>query len=224
MNRLKTTSLLLVGNPKEKRYFEEYFRDVTLLNDNHNIFEFYKKNIFPVIFLDFDLSKENVLEICKKIREHDHSTVIVFLAYALSEKNLYKSLALHLSGCILKPFQKKQVEDVLFNINHELEFLSEDTFRLQEDYHFHINQSILHTPTHEEIKLTKNELKLLTLLVKAKDEIVNEELIEHALWEEDSFEIDCSSRLKNLLYNLRKKLPKNSISNNYKLGYRLIHI
>ena len=223
MNRLKTTSLLLVGNTKEKQYFENYFKVVTLLDVNHRVFEFYKQNSFPIIFLDMDLIEGDALEICRKIREHDHKTVIVLLANGLSEKSLYKALSLHLSGCILKPLMKKQVEEILFNVNHELEFLSEDTVLLKEDYHFHTNQNTLHTPTHKEIKLTKNELKLLSILVKSKDEIVTEESIEHAIWEEDSFEFDCSSRLKNLLYNLRKKLPKESISNNYKLGYRLVH-
>jgi DNA-binding response OmpR family regulator len=224
MNRLKNTSLLLVGNPNEKQYFEEHFRDVTLLEDNNNVLEYYQKNTFSTIFLDFDSKKSDAFEICRKIREHDHTTVMVLLAYTLSEKHLHKALPLHLSGCILRPLQRRQVKEVLSNINHELEYVSEDTIIFQDDYHFHSNQKILHTPRHEEIKLTKNELKLLILLVKAKDELVSEEMIEHAIWEDDSFELDCSGRLKNLLYNLRKKLPKNSISNNYKLGYRLIHL
>jgi DNA-binding response OmpR family regulator len=223
MNRLKTTSLLLVGKDKEKEYFEKYFKDVMLLKDNGEIYEFYQKDIFSIIFLDCDSEEKDALDVCKKIREHDHKTIMVLLSHELDEEKLYKALPLHLSGCILRPFYLEQVEDVLLNVNYELAFLSDDAVRLKEGYHFHIDEMILHTPRHKEIKLTKNEFKLLSLLIKAKDKLVTEEAIEHDIWEDDSFDTDCSSRLKNLLYNLRKKLPENSISNNYKLGYRLIY-
>jgi len=224
MNRVKTTSLLLVGKDKEKEYFEKYFKDVLLLKNNREIFEVYQKDIFSTIFLDCDSRERDALDICKKIREHDHKTVMVLLSQELDKQKLYKALPLHLAGCIFRPFQLEQVENVLFNVNYELAFLLNDAVWLKEGYHFHTDQIILHTSTHQEIKLTKNELKLLNLLIKEKDKLVTEESIEYYIWEDDSFETDCSSRLKNLLYNLRRKLPKNSISNNYKLGYRLIHV
>ena len=223
MNQLKITSLLLVGNSEEKKYFENYFNNVELVNSNNEALTIYTKNIFSVIFLNSISNQNNAFDICEKIREHDNKTVLALLTDKLNEERLYKALPLHLSGCIIKPFQQYQVEEVLSHVKHDLEFLSENTVRLLNGYHFHTRQKILHNDLHNEIKLTKNEFRLLNMLIKAKDEIVIEESIEHEIWEEDSFEIDCSSRLKNLLYNLRKKLPKKSITNNYKLGYRLIH-
>jgi len=224
MNQLKINSLLLVGTPIEKQYFENYFREVTLLMSNSEVLNLYNNNLYSTIFLDFDANTQSAVEICKKIREHDHKTIIVFLARTLNNNYLQQLLPLHLSGYIKRPLDNDQIKEVLFNIEQDLEFLSENTVRLEQGYHFHIQESVLHNPLHNEIKLTKNELKLLSILINYKDKLVTEEIIEHEIWEEQSLELDCSNRLKNLLYNLRKKLPKNSISNNYRLGYKLVQI
>ena len=166
--------------------------------------------------------KDSAFDICKRIRENDKQTVIAILADVLDNEKLQKALPLHLSGCIERPFNKNQVEDVLSNIQHDLAFLYTDIIRLKDGYHFCTKQQILYDSFHKEIKLTKNELKLLNLLIRAK-EIITEESIGYEIWEEDSLELDLSNRLKNLLYNLRRKLPKNSISNSYSLGYKLIY-
>jgi len=213
----------MVGNHEDKSYLKKYFKDIILVENNSNILDFYRKAIFSIIFLDFNIEKYNVFEISKKIREQDHQTIIILIAQSISKEDLLKALPLHLLGCIFKPFQEEQVKEVLMHINQELNYLSNDTIMLQENYYFHKYLNTLYSPTHSEIKLTKNELKLLNILIKAKDKLVSEESIEYTIWEKESFEADCQNRLKNLLYNIRKKLPKNSISNQYKLGYKLIH-
>jgi DNA-binding response OmpR family regulator len=221
MLNLKINPLLLVGNSKERQYFENYFSEIELVGSNSEALSRYHQNSFFTIFLDSDSKKDSAFDICKRIRANDKQTVIAILAEVLDKEKLQKALPLHLSGCIEKPFNKNQVEDVLCNVHNDLEFLSSDTIRFKNGYHFCTKQQILYGSFHEEIKLTKNELKLLNLLIKAK-ELITEETIGYEIWEEDSFELDLSNRLKNLLYNLRRKLPKDSISNSYKLGYKLI--
>ncbi|NEW60677.1 hypothetical protein GSY74_05215 [Sulfurovum sp. bin170] len=230
MNNLKISSLLLVGDSKEREYFENYFNKIELVCSNREALSSYHKNSFSAIFLNCGLNEleYSAFNISKKIRENDTRTVIVILADSLDNDRLKKVLPLHLSGCIERPFNRSQVEDVLSNVEKDLEFLSTDITKLKDGYHFCTNQQIFYDSLHCEIKLTKNELKLLNILLRVKDNIITEESIASEIWEEEmwnhnSDEINYTSRLKNLLYNLRKKLPKDSISNSYKLGYKLIY-
>ena len=222
MFNLNISPLLLVGDSKERLYFENYFSEIELVDSNSEALSRYHQNSFFTILLNSDSMKDSAFDICKRIRENDKQTVIAILADVLDNEKLQKALPLHLSGCIERPFNKNQVEDVLSNIQHDLAFLYTDIIRLKDGYHFCTKQQILYDSFHKEIKLTKNELKLLNLLIRAK-EIITEESIGYEIWEEDSLELDLSNRLKNLLYNLRRKLPKNSISNSYSLGYKLIY-
>ncbi len=222
MHNLKFSQLLLVGKPNEQRFFENYFREVMLLERNSDVLKWYTKSTFFTIFLDCDSLEGNVFEIAEEIRKHDHKRVIVFLSSKIDRDKLLKAIPLHLSGCIHRPLDQNQVEDVLEHVQSDLERISEDCIRLKSGYRFHVAKQILYDAFHQEVKLTKNELTLLKILLRDRDKCVEAEVIEHEIWEEDSLEIDCTNRLKNLLYNLRKKLPEGSISNNYKLGYKLL--
>ena len=223
MYNLKFSQLILVGEPHEQRYFENYFKEVMLLEKNQEVLYYYTNDSFSTIFLDCDAKEENVFEICEAVRKHDHKKVMVLLSSRIDKEKLVKALPLHLSGCIQRPFKRAQVEEVLRHVQEDLAYISIDYIRLKGGYRFSLAEQTLYDGLHQEVKLTKNELTLLKILLREKDKCVEGELIEHEIWEEDSLEVDCTNRLKNLLYNLRKKLPKGSISNNYKMGYRLTY-
>ncbi len=223
MSNLKFSQLLLVGNIDEKEYFEEYFGEVELLENNTEVLEHYKKSIFSTIFLNCDSKKGDVFEICQKIREDDYKKIIVLLTDKMDRDRLLQAIPLHLSGCLERPLERGAVEKILANVENDLIRVSINSIQLKEGYSFHFAQKTLYDGFYQEVKLTKNELSLLLILLRSKDGFVDGDTIEHKIWEEDSFVNDCTNRLKNLLYNLRKKLPKGSISNNYKLGYRLVY-
>ena len=223
MTYIKSSQLLLVGSNSEKQYFQQYFKDIKLLNTNSEVLDLYRKESSSTIFLNCDSREENVFSICSTIRKNDNHTVIVLITNTISINQLQKALPLHLSGYIERPFHQNKVQKVLSNIEHDLELLFTNIIKLKDGYYFNIKQQILYNATYSEIKLTKNELTLLNIFIKSKNEIVTEEYIEYKVWEEESLTSNCSNRLKNLLYNLRKKLPEGSISNYYKLGYKLIY-
>ena len=222
MKNLDINPLLLVGDFTVKEYFKKYFKAIELVKSNSEALALYYQNSFFTIFLNCDLETDNAFEVCREIRENDKKTAIAILSSNINIEKLNKAIPLHLSGCIERPFKESQVKEVLLNIQHDLEFLSYDIIKLKNGYHFCGNRQILYDSYHNEIKLTKNELKLFNILLRGKDERISDEAIEHEMWELESFDVDCSKRLKNLLYNLRKKLPENSISNSYKLGYKLL--
>jgi DNA-binding response OmpR family regulator len=140
------------------------------------------------------------------------------------EKNMCKlleALSVQLLDYLEKPSQEHQVEVLLKNLCHDLKFIDDYSLYLQEGYLFNTRNKILYNEKNKEIKLTKNEIKFMEIMSSTKEQYFSSEFIEHSIWEEDSVYQDCNKRLKYLIYGLRKKLPKNSIVNSYKLGYKL---
>jgi DNA-binding response OmpR family regulator len=73
----------------------------------------------------------------------------------------------------------------------------------------------IHIKGEETIILPKNEKKLLDILLKNKNQLVNKEYLEYEI-----FDMECSdSSLKNLVYRLKKRLNSNIIVNIKDLGY-----
>ena len=222
MEDLRLYNLLLVGETEDKEYFQKYFQEIYLIKNNIQAFNFYSMYKPLIIFFYCDEKVFNTLSIIEKIREHDRETILVIIAKGKKINTIIDALPLHLSGYIAKPFQKDKVEKVLQNISHDLDLLYEHRVKLKDNYTFNRKQHILYDKEKKEIKLTKNEIKLMTLMSSTKEKYISLEQIEHTIWAEDSAFEDCQIRLKALLYGLRRKLPKNTIVNSYSLGYKLV--
>jgi len=99
---------------------------------------------------------------------------------------------------------------------------NEKTFKaLDEKNHcfYILNSSI---ESNSSVHLTTNETLLLNLLFKHKGDFVENLAIEHFIWDNDSMSHNCSGRLKTLVYELRKKIGKETIKNCHGLGYRVV--
>ena len=222
MEDLKLYNLLLVGEAEEKEYFEEYFEEIYLIKNNIQAFNFYSMYKPLIIFFYCDEKTFNNMSIIEKIREYDRETILVIIAKGKKVNTLLDALPLHLSGYIEKPFKKDKVEKVLENISHDLDLLYEHRVKLKDNYTFNRKQHILYNREKKEVRLTKNEVKLMTLMSSSREQYISSEQIEHSIWEEDSAFADCHTRLKALLYGLRRKLPKDTIVNSYSSGYKLV--
>ena len=224
MYNLKLVELFLVGDIEDKRFFETYFKDVILLKYNSETLNLHPKDIFSIIFLKCDSKKDDAFEILKKIRANDSKRVIVMTSYAsdITIDRLQKALSLNISGCVKKPFQQSEIKNILHTIEQNLEFLFMNIVRLKDGYFFDKAQNKLYSIDREEITLTKLEHQLIEIFIQSENTFISSVNIEQQLWEEDSALSDCNKRFRNILVNLRKKLPKNSIINNYGIGYKLV--
>jgi DNA-binding response OmpR family regulator len=221
MEDLKLYNLLLVGEREERDYFQKYFQKIYRIKNPIYAFNFYLVHKPSIIFFSSNRKVFNPLSIIEQIREYDRETIIVILSEQGEEDILLESLSLHLSGYLEKPFNNEKVEEVLSNITHDLNLLYANRIKLKENYIFNYKKNILYDREYKEIKLTKNELKLMSLMSKSKEKYISLEQIEHTIWEEASLVENCQARLKALLHGLRKKLPEKSILNSYNLGYKL---
>jgi DNA-binding response OmpR family regulator len=222
MENLKQYDLLLVGDIEDKNYFEAYFQEVYLRKSNAEAFHFYTVYKPLIIFFYCDKRVFDTLSIIKKIREHDRETIVVIILKEKKISLLLNAIHLHLSGYIQKPFQRESVTSVLQNIIHDLDLLYEYRVRLKDNYSFNRKSKRLSNREDKEIKLTKNERKLMLLLSSHKEQYLSLEQIEYTIWEEASANEDCKKRLKALLYGLRRKLPQKTIINAYGFGYKLV--
>ena len=220
MKNLKFISLLLVGDEDTSLYFQKYFREVILVKNNSEALAICQKKSYPVVFLNDEINT------VKKIKEYNSKIIIVIVAKNISKKSLMEVVYLHLEGCIEMPFKTNQVQKLLDNIDRKLLLPSSiynDVVEIKGGYTFCSIEEKLYNEFRQEVKLTKKERAFLKLLTSAK-ELVSIETIEYTIWEEESMRKDCEGRLKALLHGIRKKLPKESIVNDYGLGYRIISL
>ena len=224
MEDLKLYNLLLVGDAEDKEYFQKYFQDIYLIKNNTRAFNFYTMYKPLIIFFYCDEKVFDTISIIEKIREHDRDTIIVIILKRKNIDNLVEALPLHLSGYFEKPYQRDRVEKVLKQVSHDLDLQHEHRVKLRGGYVFNRKQHILYDNKKQEVKITKNELKLMRLMSNNREQYVSLEQIEYTIWEEASAIEDCHARLKALLYGLRRKLPENAIINSYGLGYKLVSV
>ena len=108
-------------------------------------------------------------------------------------------------------------------MHNEIKANSSEIKKLKNNYFFDMNKEKLYNELKKEIKLTKNEKHFLRIMFNVKESSVARETLQYLIWEEASLHKNCDGRLKSLLNGIRKKLPKNSIINQYGVGYMLEH-
>jgi DNA-binding response OmpR family regulator len=69
------------------------------------------------------------------------------------------------------------------------------------------------------IKLTKKEILFVELLLQNKTQVITNEMIQRSVWQEN---IMSDSAIKNLIFRLRKKVPKEFIRTLQGVGYKLL--
>ena len=216
MTNLKYNSLLLVGDEDTSFYFKKYFKDIFLVKDNSEALAIYQRKPYPIVFLNDEM------DIVKKIKAYNREIIIVIVSKNISKNSLIEAVLLHLSGCIEMPFEVGKVEHLLESIDSDLELLYSHMDKLKSGYMFDSQYQILYDENRNEVKLTKKERRLITILLQSKYQFVGIETLEYHIWENESMKEDCGGRFKALLNTVRKKLPKGSIINRYGMGYKLI--
>ncbi len=225
---LKKYTLLLVEYEEKDRidyslYFKKFFKTVYEAIDGESGYQLYKKYRPDVLFLNMHLPKLSGLDLAQKIREEDKNIKIIMVSISSNNEELIKVIELKLSKYLLKPISKKNLKNSLIKLIEEFKELkkkSEKLFYFGDNIIWNQDRLYL-TKDGEEIKLTKNEIRLLSLLTSTKDKIFSNEDIFATVWEDDfdkEFSIDS---IKTLIKGIRKKLPKDTICNIYGEGYRL---
>ena len=164
--------------------------------------EFLEKKPMLVI-MDVNLPYFDGFYWCEKIR--DISKVpIIFLSSRDSNMDVIMGINNGGDDYITKPFS---VEVLISKINALLrrsyDYVSSDSLLYYDDIILDTEKCILKRGD-KSIELTKNELKILSLLIKNKDKVVSRDKIMMSLWDDDEFVNDNTLTVN--ITRLRNKL------------------
>ena len=224
---MKSISLLYIEDDLDIReiYLDSIKEEVELVyfaSDGEEGYEAYLSYRPDIILLDINMPKLDGLSLAKKIRENDSNVkIIITTAYSEQEK-LLQAIELYLIKYILKPIDPTILKEALQKAKKEISLQREKEkliYMLDEATTWDFDAEKLYE-NGIEIKLTKNERRLLKLLSTNKDKVFTFfDIFNHISHDNFDKEYDAN-QVRALVKLLRKKVPKNSIINIYGEGYR----
>lgn len=196
-----------------KRMFDEVFEAA----DAFEAIEIFKKEKPHIIMTDIKMPKVTGLELIEKIRELDKEVQIIVLTAFTETHYLLKAVELGLVKYLVKPIRHDKLLPVLLQCAKNLKEKKSNLKYITKTCIFDtFNQTLF--LDEKIVKLTKNELEFLNLLCFHDNRIVTYEEIEQKIWYDSMMSEDA---IRSLVRNLRRKLPKDSLNNLSKVGYKI---
>ena len=203
---------------------KDSFENVYQAKDGLSAYEIYKEKKPDIMIIDVDIPKLNGLELLKKIRKTDQNTKAILFTSHSDTKTMLEASSLKLSQYLIKPVVRKELFHALELAIEEIQsfsIISNKIINLKNDFYWDINKiKLFHKK--DEILLTKTEKKILSIIfnIGHNNGIVTYDDIIDKIWDYDNEGSLVS--LKTFISSLRKKLPENTILNEYGVGYRLV--
>ncbi|MGA1940089.1 response regulator [Arcobacter sp. YIC-310] len=198
-------------------YLENYFDFVFEASNALEALKLYEKEQPHIIITDIQMPKLNGLEFIQKIRKKDKKVQVIVISAFCDKDYLFKAIELQLVKYLVKPIDDKKFDEALSLCINALNDDMSNIIKLDEHYSFDtFNLSLFKDD--ELIKLRAKELDFIFLLLKNKNRYVTYNEIENYVWKDDSMSKDA---LKTLVKNLKTKIPKEFISNQWGVGYKI---
>ena len=156
------------------------------------------------------------LQAIKEIRKTNKKIPIIILSAHTEQEYLWRAVELKITKYLTKPYSKESLIKALEQASLELV-----------DFNTQINltQECIYNPCakivcygKENIKLSKNESRLLEYFIQRANQTVTFDDIYDYIWE---FEVPSKEAIKSIVKELRKKIGKDLIKNVYGIGYIL---
>ena len=193
------TNFLVLKNYEVKSVFDGK-KALKLINDD-----------FDMFIIDINIPEINGIELLKEIRKKKSNIPVIMITASLELENFQESFKYGCSEYIKKPFYLEELEIRIDKLTDKINEIIK------------IDDNLIYDMKYEELKyndeiiyLRNKEKKLLTILLQNINHIVANETIEKFVWDETKEEYP----LRQLVNNLRKKLPKNYIVSKKGIGYK----
>ncbi|MDY3903540.1 response regulator transcription factor [Peptoniphilus sp.] len=185
-----------------ERYLKIWNYEIRRVKDFQNIFNEFKNFHPDLVLMDVTLPFFNGYHWCKVIR--DNSKVpILFISAADENLNLIMAMDLGADDYLTKPFDLEVLQI-------KIKALLRRTYEYFETKNIYYRDIILKCDSmivsikDREIELTKNEFKILEVLLEKPGKIISRDEIIDRIWQTDSY-IDDNTLTVNIM-RLRKKL------------------
>jgi DNA-binding response OmpR family regulator len=195
---IKISSFLQKGL-KEENYI------VDCSYDGEEAFYILEINRYDLIILDVMIPKIDGITLCKKLRENNIHTPIIMLTAKSSIEDKVLGLNEGANDYLTKPFS---FEELLARINVQLRSgKSLNNILKLDDLEINMETKSVKR-TKETINLTLKEYVLLEYLMLNQNKLLNEDMINEALWDMDAS--TASNIVSVYMYRLRNKIDKNA--------------
>ncbi len=205
------------------------FRTVSVASDGSEALKLYKEHYkkedknFDLVITDIQMPVMDGVKLSEALRDIKVDQEIIVLSAHTDSSHLLRLINLGIAQFLTKPISNKALMDILYQVSKKIN-TSEDDFKnillvdLGENYIWDKKKHVL---KHDNvtIDLTRHELLLLQLFIKKSEQVCTNINIMQEFY---AYNIEVSEKsIRNLVFKLRKKLPDNTISSIYGMGYKL---
>lgn len=174
-------------------------------------------NKYDLIVLDWMLPSKDGIEILKSLRKKDISIPILMLTAKNEIENRVLGLKEGADDYLAKPFAF--IEFIArIEALYRRSFLNTKNIFIIDELLIDIDKKTV-SKNDELISLTAKEYEFLLFLIKNKNSMVSNRMIEEQLWNSEEF--IYSNVIQVAVYNLRKKIGKEYIKSFRGLGYKI---
>ena len=174
-------------------------------------------NSYDVILLDWMLPNKDGIEILENIREKGIKTPIIMLTAKDEIDDKVTGLTKGADDYVGKPFSFKELLARVNALYRRSLSSTTNKFKLH-DIDIDIDLKVV-SKNDNKIVMTQKEYELLLFLIKNKNQLVSNSIIEEQLWNNEEY--INSNVIQVTIYNLRKKLGKEFIKSSRGLGYKI---
>mgnify|MGYP000877833392 CR=1 FL=1 len=199
------------------RVLEIFFDNLVLAKDGGEAMDMVSED-FDIVILDLNLPKYNGIEIARAFRAKNEDIIIFLISSYQETQNLRDAMRLGAIDYLSKPISFDELKSVLTICAKKL---SKEILKPLGDNLVYNTQVKSVFKGDEEIKLTKNEIVFLELVLANSKQLITYELITQELFNSDNSDLNLPS-IKNLILRLRKKLDIPLVESVFGVGYRVL--
>lgn len=205
-----------------KRHLESWDYEVAVVTDFSNVLQEFLQFSPQLVLMDIKLPFYNGYHWCTEIRRVSKVPVI-FLSSASDNMNIVMAVNMGGDDFIAKPFDLDVLTvKIQAMLRRSYDFMGQSTVLEHRGAMLNLTEATL-TYRQEKIELTKNDLRILQVLMENKEKVVSRDTLMIKLWESDSY-VDENTLSVNV-NRLRKKLEavglEDFILTKKGIGYRI---
>lgn len=185
-----------------ERHLNFWNYEIKIAEDFQNIFDDFKNFHPDLVLMDVTLPFYNGYHWCKIIRKNS-KVPILFISAADENLNLIMAMDLGADDYLTKPFELELLQiKIRALLRRAYEYIETRNISYK-NISLDCDKMII-SRENKEIELTKNEFKILEILLEKPGKVVNRDEIIDKIWQSDSY-IDDNTLTVNIM-RLRKKL------------------
>lgn len=221
ISQLKTISILYAEDEKNIREhiadtLRYYVKEVYEAKDGQEAYALYKSKQPDIILSDILMPIMDGIELVKRVREENEQIPIIMITAHTEKDYLLSAVKLHLEEYLVKPVNLENILRILKKCVKKIANHSNLEYSLPSGYSYEIGKKIL-SYKQRKIKLSKKEIKFFELLLCNQNRVVTYAELQEKVWGDD---LMTDNALRSVVLSLRRKLPKNCITNLSGIGYK----